>query len=254
MKIYDPSKRTKFSVRQMHNVSQKFHSVAALRSALWHEFGDAVPDEGEFNVGYFEGKQHTKKWLVTSQDLKAMYSYFQGKPCLSLWCDGSKDQQEDDHEETAPRKKTKKETKKETKRHEREDELEDVFQQLKKRHGSEYSGPQLRLWARMYVANTHDDLDHPPNVPIITGSVQRPRRESLSDAFSNAATAFAKAFSPQPTASPSTSCSPTKVVDIRMKNLEQLRCLQQLREDGILTEEEFCVQKSIVLKSLNKLV
>ena len=60
MKIYDPSKRTKFSVRQMHNVSQKFHSVAALRSALWHEFGDAVPDEGEFNVGYFEGKQHQK--------------------------------------------------------------------------------------------------------------------------------------------------------------------------------------------------
>ena len=115
-------------------------------------------------------------------------------------------------------KKTKKETTKETKRHEREDELEDVFQQLKKRHGSEYSGPQLRLWARMYVANTHDDLDHPPNVPIITGSVQRPHRESLSDAFSNAATAFAKAFSPQP----------TKVVDIRMKNLEQLRCLQQL--------------------------
>ena len=76
MKKYDPSKRTKFSVRQMHNMSQRFHSVAALRSALWHEFVDAVPDEGEFNVGYFEGKQQTKKWLVTSQDLKAMYSYF----------------------------------------------------------------------------------------------------------------------------------------------------------------------------------
>ena len=50
----DPSKRTKFSVRQMHNVSQRFKSVAALRSAMWHKFGDAVPDEGKFSVGYFE--------------------------------------------------------------------------------------------------------------------------------------------------------------------------------------------------------
>lgn len=249
MKIYDPSKRSKFSVRQMHNVSQRFKSVTALRSAIWHEFADAIPDEGEFNVGFFEGKQHTKKWLVTNQDLDAMYSYFIGKPCVNLWCDG-KVVEEEEEEEIVPRKKQKRETK----RSEREEQLEDVFQQLKRRHGDEYSGPQLRLWARMFVANTHDDLDRPPNVPLIVGHVQRqPRRESLSDAFSNAASAIAKALSPPTTPSQST-CSPSKVVDIRMKNLEQLRCLQQLREDGILTNEEFLLQKSIVLKSLNQLV
>ena len=80
----------------MHNVSQRFKSVTALRSALWHEFGDAVPDEGEFNVGFFEGKQHAKKWLVTSQDLDAMYAYFEGKPCLNLWCDGEDQEEESD--------------------------------------------------------------------------------------------------------------------------------------------------------------
>ena len=58
-----------------HNVSKRLWSVAALRSVLWHEFGDAVPDEGEFNVGYFDGKQYTKKWLVTVQELEAPYSY-----------------------------------------------------------------------------------------------------------------------------------------------------------------------------------
>ena len=42
-------------------------------SSILASFGDVVPDEGEFNLGYFEGKQHTKKWLVTSQDLEAMY-------------------------------------------------------------------------------------------------------------------------------------------------------------------------------------
>ena len=181
-----------------------------------------------------------------------MYNYFIGKPYINLWCDGKV---VEDEEEEVPRKKQRRETK----RSEREEELEDVFQQLKRRHGDEYSGPQLRLWAHMFVANTHDDLDHPPKVPLIVGHVkQQPHRESLSDAFSNAANAFAKALSPATqSTSPSTSqsmCSPSKVVDIRMKNLEQLRCLQQLREDGILTDQEFLIQKSIVLKSLNQLV
>lgn len=102
VKIYDPLKRTKFSVRQMHNVSQKFTSVATLRSAIWHEFGDAVPDEGKFSVGYFEGKQHTIKWLVTCQDLYIMYNYFVGKPCINLWCDGRV--VEEDNEEAVARK------------------------------------------------------------------------------------------------------------------------------------------------------
>ena len=39
-----------------------------------------------------------------------------------------------------------KKPRRESKRSEKEEELEDVFQQLKSKHGSEYSGPQLRLW------------------------------------------------------------------------------------------------------------
>lgn len=235
----------------MHNVHQRFKSVAALRSALWHEFGNAVPDEGDFNVGYFEGKQHAKKWLVTCQDLDAMYVHFEGKSCINLWCDG-KAQEEESDEETAARKRPKRESK----RSEREEQLEDTFQQLKKKHGSSYSGPQLRLWARMVVANTHDNLDHPPDVPLITGCVHRqPRKESISDVVTNAATVIAKAFSPAQSSSPmQVTCSPSKIIDIRMKNLEQLRCLQRLKEDGVLTDEEFLLQKDIVLKSLNKLV
>jgi len=53
----------------------------------------------------------------------------------------------------------------------------------------------LRLWARTIIAKTHDDMDNPPKVPMITGSVQRqPRSESLTDALTSAASAVAKAF------------------------------------------------------------
>lgn len=250
VKIYDPVKRTKFSVKQMNNVKQRFKTVSALRSALWHEFEDLVPDEGNFNVGYFEGRQHTKKWLVSTKDLDEMYTHFSGKSCISLWCDGKEQEVDDGRKKKHNNKNSKKRT-------EKEDEVEDIFQKLKSMHGSDYSGPQLRLWARMVAANTHDDLDQPPKVPMITGGIQqRPRKDSFTEAVTSAATAIAKAFSPTPASvSPlSTANSPRKTADIRMKNLEQLRCLQQLRQDGILTEEEFITQKEIVLKSLSKLV
>ena len=44
----------------MRNVAQRFKSVEAVRSAMWHEFANAVPDEGEFNVGFFEGSNIQK--------------------------------------------------------------------------------------------------------------------------------------------------------------------------------------------------
>ena len=38
-----------------------------------------------------------------------------------------------------------------------------------------------------------------------------------------------------------------------MTNLEQLRILQNLMEDGILNQDEFAEQKRIVLQELNNL-
>lgn len=47
--------------------------------------------------------------------------------------------------------------------------------------------------------------------------------------------------------------SPGKAIDLRMKNLQQLRYLQQLYEDNILSDRELAEQKRIVLESLRKL-
>ena len=165
---------------------------------------------------------------------------------------------DDEHEQ---RRKRRKKGQKQSKLDDREDELESIFKQLKEKHQDKFSGPQLRLWARMIAAKTHDDLDDPPRVPMITGSVKRNSqpKESLSDAFASAATAIAKVLSPIPTvtqtkgAESQATFSPGKKLELRMKNLEQLRQLQQLLEDGILSQEEFASQK-IVLCSLNKLL
>jgi hypothetical protein len=174
--------------------------VAALRSALWHEFEELVPEEGEFSVGYFEGKHHSKKWLVSSQDLEAMYAHYDSR---TVWCDGKKQEPEGDG---GQKRKVKREAHS-SKRAEREEEVDDIFHMLKAKHETNFSGPQLRLWARMIVAGTQDNMDNPPNVPMIAGVQRQPRKESFSDAISSAATAIAKVLTPPPAHS-SGSCLP----------------------------------------------
>ena len=109
---------------------------------------------------------------------------------------------------------------------------------------------------------THDGYDKPPCVPMFSGSEsKRSKRESLSDVVADGAAAVCKALSsqqPQPPQSASSSglaigVSPSKSVDLRMKNLQQLCYTQQLFEDNILIEEEYTDQKQNILDSLRKL-
>ena len=109
------------------------------------------------------------------------------------------------------------------------------------------------------MSGVHESDDHPPNAPMFNGGIHKQPKESLVDAFTGAATVIAKAIvapkSLQNAAMEhSVHFSPRKTVDIHMKNLEQLRVLQNLMEDGILSQDEFTKQKHIVLQSLNNLV
>lgn len=135
-----------------------------------------------------------------------------------------------------------------------------MYQDHKKRCGEKYSTPQLRLWARMVTANLHEDLDTPPSIPAFGNTPKRPRQgESLSDAIGGVALVIVKALKEDTAtkgckSSMSTSTvSPTKSVELRMKNFEQLRYLQQLFEDGIITQEEYAEQKQSILCASKKL-
>ena len=151
-----------------------------------------------------------------------------------------------------------------SKRQDKEHEVDTIFHELREKHdGDTYETPQLRLWARMIQCGTHDDYDDPPRVPMITGILPK-RKESITDALTAAATAVAKAFSPPSTSQvasassqmPCTSTvgmSPGKSIELRMKNLQQLRYVQELYEENILSEPEFIEQKQMILDSLQKL-
>ena len=84
VKIYNPTRRSQFMWRDLHDVSHRFASIGALRLALYHELEDLLPDSEDYNLGYFEGKQQKKKWLVSASDLEAMYTLYDGKSRISL--------------------------------------------------------------------------------------------------------------------------------------------------------------------------
>ena len=105
-------------------------------------------------------------------------------------------------------------------------------------------------------------MDTPPDLPVFHKQIaKKASRESLTEALSGAATTLVNAFKgdcvphQNPIATiPSTGLSPGKTIQLHMKNYEQLRYLQQLVVDGILTDKEYNEQKKNVLLSLKKLI
>ena len=257
VKIINPQRRSEVIVRQLHHFKSQFDSVVAIRVKLAEEFKEQVPNTLDFSVGYFEGQQHTKVWLISKDDLEAMYTrYPRGE--ITLWCHG-RDVGVQESGQGKRKKETESTSTSVSKRQEKEEEVDGVYKELKEKHGDAFDTPKLRLWARMVCSNLHEDLDHPPNVPAFNGSnPKKPRRqESLSDALCNAAVTFASTFSstsgpPKTPDGPPAGISPYKSVELRMKNFQQLRFLQQLY-DGILTLTEYTEQKQNILSSLRKL-
>ena len=111
----------------MNNFTGKFDTVMALRLKLIEVFSDHVPNTVDFSVGYYEGSQQSKVWLVTVDDLKKMYESIK-RGHITLWCD----QKISESEHTGHKCKREAET---TAREEKEEEVETVYTELIRKHG-----------------------------------------------------------------------------------------------------------------------
>ena len=259
VKVINPHKKSDVIVRQLHGLNTKFDSVVVLRATLIEKLGEQVPETVNFDVGYYHGQAHSKIWLISESDLKAMYQKHPSGE-ITLWCVGRSAEQVTSHGlskrggddfSAGP-----------SKRQKREEEVDIVFQELKEKHSTKFDTPRLRLWARMIANKIHDDLDIPPNTPAFSSTPKRPRQQSRSSTISGAAPALVKALEDERHAqgesetailSRQPRVSPGKAIDLRMKNYEQLRYVQQLFDDGILCETEYMEQKQGILSSLRKL-
>ncbi len=184
-----------------------------------------------------------------------MYKKYPNGGSVSLWCDG--------RSTVAPKRSRELDVQSgSTYRQGKEEEADKTFTELRDKHGNKYDSPRLRLWARMISTGLHSDFDNPPEIPAFQGSTpKRARRESLSDVISGAAVAFAdtlkgrkeKDTDQSPASVLASGISPGRSVELRMKNYEQLRYLQQLYDDAILSTEEYHEQKQLIIGSIRKL-
>ena len=245
VKIINPSKKSDVMVRELHHFHSKFTSLVNLHAKLVEEFNDSVPDSG---VGYYEGQRYCKMVIATQEDINAMYRKYPSGD-ITLWCDGKS--------EDNGKGKRKRET---SKYNEREIEVDEIYRELEAKHSEKFEVPKLRLWARMISSNLHDSIDDPPKIPVFGGSKPKRPRQDLSNALSGAAIALTQALnhkkgtdSDEQSTSISTTTTMQMQVDLRMKNLEQLKFIKQLYDDRVLTEAEFTEQKENVLSAIRKL-
>ena len=144
------------------------------------EFGESVPDNDKFQVGYFIGKHSTKHWLVTQSDLSSMYESIT-KTNILLWCDAwsaignSPSSKNDLQSQSKKHRSTATSTSVLSNKVDTEEtvtelqEAQETVTELQEAHKDKYSLPKLRLWARMVAAGHHDSLIDQPRIPAITG-------------------------------------------------------------------------------------
>ena len=88
----------------------------------------------------------------------------------------------------------------------------------------------------MVTTNLHDDLDNPPDIPAFMSTLRKSCSPSLSIVIVEGSEQKKEGDSCT-SAGSSVGVFPGEAVDLRMKNYQQLRYIQQLFDDGILTEK-----------------
>ena len=91
------------------------------------------------------------------------------------------------------------------------------------------------------------DYSNPPNIPLITGKNPQRGKTDLASSIATAAVAVVQALkapSLEPTSKESNSSiasgmSPGKKVELRSKYISQLKDIHKLKDEGVLTPEEF---------------
>ena len=271
VKIINPKKKSDFVVRRWHGMTEVIRSCAMLKVKLHESFPNDVPANSDLQVGYLEGNQ--KRWIFEERDLDVMYDSCEPGSKITLWCHGICNASTEASEPSAKRRKTVTSAVASNSSSELTDNADQIFKELKHKH-SDMANTKLRLWAKLIDKGRYDDYDNPPQIPLITGSPapEKKKRDSISNALVDAAVVVAKAFQnshastplttkgspPRPVLptgqlEPPSKLSPLKYAQLRRSCLDDLKSLNELYQESVLSEAEFKEEKTRILSTLKTL-
>ena len=260
VRVISLTRKSLFSVWNWHHVNEKFSLPDVLKVKLMETFADQVLDTSGGKPG------NAKRWIEFSDELDTMFAVYPHDNTITLWCDGKNANANTCGAAKSQTKRTNSvdEDPPVSKRAKKDQDIEEAFKILQENRSDEYNTPRLCLWARTYGNGLYDDLDKPPNVPAITGQPIKKKEakyEPLTEAL--ATTAIMKILVAGSYASPTRNVgsdtkkavgiSPASKANLSRQCLQQLTILQQLRENSLLSEEEFSERKHLLLHGLRGL-
>lgn len=250
-----PVKKSEAITLEWHNEHNLFTSPTTLKMKLMDTFKDKLPSTPDLILLGYIAKRGGKRGIEKELDLTSMYKQFDMHDPITLYC-------EIKSATIDPKRKRKAPTEPDSDIEDHETEVKKAADKLKEIHGEEkYDSRQLMPWGRMIVNKQWKSYDDPPDVPLITGGARKfPRKETFSEAITGAALAFANAISPQSSkqtqaakTSVQSGVSPMSKARLSSEYITQLKSLQELRDCGVLSAEEFIEQKTFILDNIRSI-
>ena len=233
-------------------------SINELKRVIREEFSDDITSK-EFDVGYLQGSAIVR--IRNREDIAELHSLLvKPETNVSLWCDGlrsskkhARSDTEDDTDDDLPKsKKVRKKSSKETV--ERDKEVQNYVEKLRQKHGSKYSQMQFRIWGEMKAGGLHTSLDDLPTTSMFVragGGAKKTEQSPVVKAVTDAATAITSVITDghqKPF-----SGSPAKRIENRTKLYRQLSELKNLKDEGVLSDEEYCEEKKAIMEFLKEI-
>ncbi len=188
-----PVKKTEAITLEWHGEHSIFTSPTTLKMKLMDCYKEKLPSSPDLIVLGYIVKRGGKRGIEKELDLTSMYTQFDKDDPITIYCEIKS------ATISVPKRKRKTIAESDSDVEDHETDVKKAADKLKEKHGEEnYDKRQLTLWGRMIVNKQWKSYDNPPDVPLITGGVRKfPRKESISEAITGAALAFANALSPQ---------------------------------------------------------
>ena len=229
--------------------------------------GDVTDD---FDVGYHQAT--TVVSIRSTQDVIEVWNDVKKGVKVVLWCDGLK---ESDLTKAKSRKRSKKRIDSDSdsdedvivtsgrsaskKKSDKDEQLEKTVNELKELHEQQYTPMQYRIWGEMIIGGLYSSKTEAQNISMFSraGGKEPKKRYEVAEATGEVAkeikSAIAGVVPSAKHASTSLVASPAKSIDNRSKCYKQLGDLNELRNSGVLTEEEYLREKEAIMITLKKL-
>lgn len=256
LKCVNKDKKSEAKTFVLRNIQPHLMTTCDRLSALIRDqLGGDVREK--FDVGYFQNNNVVT--VRSADDMSELWAIV-GDGRSILWCDGLRvksasssqrsrpngDSDSDDGSRATKKRKRKRDS-------DTEDKVVNVIEELKKCHGdAAFTMMQYRIWAEMYVGGVHSSIHDAPKSTMFVraGGGVAPKKDRFSEAVSQITQSVSPRSTPRGEAM---SSSPARLIENRSKCYKQLGELNNLKQMGLLTEEEYKSERKAIMLILKKL-